>query len=552
MSIIGFSPGAFSDGGGGGPESVQSPLAALAANPGKIPLYLVIASPYDPDAATTTNLYYSTGTFTSAASDDPPSQAFTEDRISVPVRLSNRLNLERGTLRATGTTAGDIEFFTLDGGADALATYLWDGRDVEVLIGFPGYTLAQCAEIFKGTAEGAAWDRGTVRVRLRSPRFKLERDIQTVLYAGTGGVEGGDEIKGKCKPLVYGQVRQQAPVLVDGTNLVYQSHTGALEAINAVRDRGVLLSFDADYANYAALVGATIAGGEYGTCLAEGLIRLGASPDGIVTCDAQGDTSGMLGDSGYTSTAADIIRKIVTIKGALTDPDDLDTGSFADLNTATSAVLGVATGLNRVSIAEVVDSVADSAGAFIDFTLNGRLRVRRLEDPSTATPSHTITSIEPDTWGGQNADIPAHTVKFGYRHYPQTLSGEEAATSLADATRLDYGQAFRDTTAEDASVLTLHPSAALYEVQTLLDASADAATEAARRLAMYKPTRHVYEVQVWDGLYVYALGDVVTLQVPRYDLTAGKKFVVIGIDEEPVQSENHQNIATLRLWGREN
>lgn len=625
MSIIGFSPGAFSDGGGGGPESVESPLAALAADPTRIPLYLVIASPYDPDTAATTNLYYSTGAFTSASSDDPPSQAFTEDRISVPVRLSNRLNLERGTLRATGTTAGDIEFFTLDGGADALATYLWDGRDVEVLIGFPGYTLAQCAEIFKGTAEGAAWDRRTVRVRLRSPRFKLERDVQTTLYEGATTVtatdigfaatdtitststdlsvfvagrlievvgsagqdgyyvvgsssatsitlsagtvtteaagasitvrttlEGGDELEGKRKPLAYGQVRQVAPVLVNGTLLIYQAHAGSLEAVNAVRDRGVVLSFSANYASGRLLAAATVAAGDYATCLAEGLIRLGDSPGGIVTCDVQGDDSGTLGASGYTSTAADIVRKIVTTKGALTDPDDLDTGSFSDLNTTTSAVVGVATGLDRVSIAAVVDSVADSVGAFIDFTLNGRLRVRRLEDPSTATASHTITSIEPDSWSGQNADIPAHTVKLGYRHYPKTLSGEEAASSLADSTRLDYGQPYRDTTSEDSTILTLHPSAALYEVQTLLDASADAATEAARRLAMYKPTRHVYEVQVWNGLYAYALGDVVTFQISRYDLTSGKKFAVIGIDEEPIQSENHQNIATLRLWGREN
>lgn len=552
MSISGLPMGAFADGAGGGPPSVQSPIDVLAENPGQMPIYLVIASPYDPGASATTDLYYATAPFTSDASDTPSAQAFTENRIGVPVRLSNRLDLRRGSLQATGTTAGDIEFFTLDGGADALASYLWDGRDVRVLIGFEDYTLAECAEIFKGTAEGAAWNRSTIRIRLRSPRFKLERDIQTTLYAGTGGVEGGDEIKGKCKPLVYGQVRQQAPVLVDGTNLVYQSHDGSVQAVNAVRDRGVALAFDADYVSYAALIGATIAGGEYGTCLAEGLIRLGASPDGIVTCDVQGDDSGSLGASGYTSTAADIIRKIVTTKGPLTDPDDLDTGSLADLNTATSAVVGVSTSLERVSVAAVVDSVADSVGAFIDFTRNGRLRARRLDNPSTATASHTITSIDPDSWDAQNADIPAHTVKLGYRHYPKTLSGEEAAGSLGDTTRLDFGQGYRDTTSEDASILTLHPSAALYEVQTLIDTSGDADTEADRRLALYKPTRHFYEVRVWSGLYVYALGDVVDFQIPRYDLTSGKNFVVIGIDEEPIQSQNHQNIATLRLWGREN
>lgn len=627
MSITGLVHGAYPDGGGGGPASVQSPIDALAANPDLIPLYLLIASPYDPGAAGTTDIYYATGAFTSDASDDPSSQVFTQDKIAGPLDLQNKLALNAGTLIAEGSSAGDIEFSTMNPAAriDELAGYLWDARDVQVLIGFPGYTLAQCAPVFTGTSEGVRWGEHSIFARLRSPRFRLERNIQTTLYAGevtvTGtdlaftsstsitstdtdlsvfgagdvvqvvgsasndgfrtvtastatsltvasgivteaagasvtirtSLEGGDELKGRPKPLVYGQVRQFSPVLVNGTKLTWQIHDGSLESIGAVKDRGVALTFDADFASSALLLAATIAGGEYGTCLAEGYIRLGSTPSGVVTVDVQGDNAGTLGASGYTSTAADIIRKIVTTKSDFTDPDEIETGSFADLNTATSAVVGIATRVDPVPAAAVLDRVAGSVGAFIDFTRNGRLRVARLVDPSTATSSDTITSIERD-FSAASADVPAHTIKLGYKRYWETLTGEEVATSVDDDIRFDYGEPHRFVVDDSASaaVLVLHPSAATYEVETLLDVSADATTEATRLLSLYSPSRHVYEVVAHSKLFAYELGDVVTLQVPRYDLTSGKKFVVIGIREAPWQSGDHENKVALTLWGREN
>jgi hypothetical protein len=267
----------------------------------------------------------------------------------------------------------------------------------------------------------------------------------------------------------------------------------------------------------------------------------------------QGDKSGSLGVSGYTSTAPDIVRKIVTTKGDLTDPGSIEVGALGDLATAQPAVVGVFVGLQTRTIASVVDEVAGSIGAFLNFTRTGRLTISRLVDPSTATSTATITNVKQEPFSGQSADVPAHTVKLRYRQYSQTLNGEEAAGSLADSVRLDYGLEFRDTTESDASILTKHPSAAIYEVPTLIDAPAEAATEATRLLAVYKPTRHRYEVDEWNGLYKYALGQVVTLQVPRYDLASGKKFLVIGIREAPiVEAGAHENSVRLTLWGREN
>src|SRR5690606_4256550 len=130
----------------------------------------------------------------------------------------------------------------------------------------------------------------------KDPQARLDHPLQHQLYAGTGSGEGGDDIKGRPKPVALGWCENVPAVLVDDVNLVYQVHFRGVESIAAVRDKGVTLTAASDRADYAALVGATIAPGAYDTCLAEGLFRLGASPEGRITADVEGDTGASGGD----------------------------------------------------------------------------------------------------------------------------------------------------------------------------------------------------------------------------------------------------------------
>lgn len=71
---------------------------------------------------------------------------------------------------------------------------------------------------------------------------------------------------------------------VDATKLVYQVHAGAIASVVAVQDAGKPLAFGGhDWPDRQSLEAATVALGTYHTCLAEGLIRLGAAPVGSVT-----------------------------------------------------------------------------------------------------------------------------------------------------------------------------------------------------------------------------------------------------------------------------
>src|SRR5262245_39679992 len=84
----------------------------------------------------------------------------------------------------------------------------------------------------------------------------------------------------RSKPFVVGSVLNVEPVLVDPFRLVYQLHDGALQAISAVRDGGVPLTFFGDYPDSRWLWdGAVpIPPGHYATCLAEGCVMLGVDP----------------------------------------------------------------------------------------------------------------------------------------------------------------------------------------------------------------------------------------------------------------------------------
>jgi hypothetical protein len=89
----------------------------------------------------------------------------------------------------------------------------------------------------------------------------------------------------------------------------------------------------------------------------------------------------------------------------------------------------------------------------------------------------------------------------------------------------------RFVASETAGVKTIHKLAREAEVSSLLDTSAAATTENARQFALLDARWDVYQVTIqqskWDELGL-ALGDTVTLTLPRFGLDAGKDFIIGG------------------------
>ncbi len=222
----------------------------------------------------------------------------------------------------------------------------------------------------------------TLTLSAASDAGPFEKRIPSETYAGTTGAEGPADLKGTVKPLVIGHARNVEPILIDPVNNVYQiSAYGPIEAVEGLFERGS--DFGAslgDSADYAALVAAAIPEGRWGTCLAEGLVRLGAPAFGVITADVRGHEV-----SGATPRLhGDIVRELVNLAGVDSDLVDFETLDAMDLAKAMNASLVLT---QSASVLSVVQDLVAEVNHVAGIGLDGRL----FTDPIAIIPATTIT-----------------------------------------------------------------------------------------------------------------------------------------------------------------
>ena len=167
---------------------------------------------------------------------------------------------------------------------------MWAGARVTIYGGDSGDAWPWTT-LFQGLIERFEQEAYKLKLTARVDTEPFEKDVLTLSYAGTGNAEGDANLKNQVKPWIFGRALNVEPVLVNAVDNVFQfSAYGPIQAVTALYERAS--DFGAsigDYANYAALVAASIPAGWWGTCLAQGLIRLGAPPQGVITGDIDGD-----------------------------------------------------------------------------------------------------------------------------------------------------------------------------------------------------------------------------------------------------------------------
>lgn len=185
------------------------------------------------------------------------------------------------------------------------------------------------------------------------------------LFAGTGGIEGPADLTGQVKPLTLGNVLFAGGVLIDSVDNVWMVNDGPVEAVSAVFDRLASLGPSAgDYADLAALLAAEIPNGSWATALAQGLVRLGAPPDGRVSFHVSGSNAGA---GGYVRRPGAMIRRIVDRAGG-----SADLASLAALDLARPFNLQLQL-REQVTPRELIARIADSAAAVAGVSLTGHL-----------------------------------------------------------------------------------------------------------------------------------------------------------------------------------
>lgn len=214
--------------------------------------------------------------------------------------------------------------------------YYWSEAPIEIY-----YAESSAAwpwpSIFKGRVKsyGGAYPAMTLQCEVGDEEFSA--NILPATYAGTGGLEGEANIANQVKPLILGWAQNVEPTLIDGIENVYQfSAYGAIEAVTKLYERGS--EFPAsigDYATLAALIAAPITEGNWGTCLASGLVRLGAPQFGVITGDVKGHR---VGATTPILTGA-VVQALVTIAGI--DPAKIHTASLGLLDAAVPYRIGI-------------------------------------------------------------------------------------------------------------------------------------------------------------------------------------------------------------------
>ncbi len=216
-------------------------------------------------------------------------------------------------------------------------------------------------------------------------------DVLTQTYAGTTGAEGPADLKNRAKPLVIGWAQNVEPVLINATDSVYQfSAYGPIEAVNTLYERGAanLGTAFADYANYAALVAATIPPGRYATCLAEGMIRLGAPAYGVITADIKGHRVGLT----TPRLTGQIISALASIAGVSSSL--LLTSSLDAMDANKPYPIGLVL-TEQTDLLEIAQNLALACNHQCGVSLLGQLFVTR---PNLAASASMAVNANGSTW----------------------------------------------------------------------------------------------------------------------------------------------------------
>lgn len=487
-------------------------------------------------------IFVATAEFITGASDQPANAPF-RGTLQQALDYSRTISGDDG-FSGFASGQGSMSVLNLDGRYDFLPQfYALDGRDQEIRIGTRDVPYRDWFTIFKGTAAGFHLE-DTLYIDLQDYGHKLDVPLQPNLFAGTGGKEGGDDLKGKPKPRAYGYCENVTPVLVDATTLLYCVHDGRVQDIAVFADQ-VALTNEGDVVDAATLIAASITSGRFKTCLAEGLFRLDYELDSTtITADVQGDAT----DGDFAATIPAIVRRMA--ETALTDEEFYEPAFAAYAATADFEACYFADPGSTVTIRQAVARVL-GYGSFASFRRIGKFAIGRVEHPAGRTPSLFIEKrhVLKDTLRRERLPSglfpPPHRVKVGWGRNNTVLSGPGIENGASAARRAFATEELRYAVAESAATKVNHPLAQERVIAGYLRNEADAQSEASRIQTMHAATSALYRFKVPFLMAAdLELGEVANLTFDRYDLHGGRNLLAVAI-----ASNVQENWTEIQGWG---
>lgn len=494
-------------------------------------------------------LRYATHGYVTARTDTPPDTPYAA-RIAEPVTLTRNAVAQDATRGESSLSVGTLDLVNADGALDTIAGYAYAGRTIRVLLVDAGAPLASAQVLFEGLLEQPQFDWSTggasvLRIIVRDKAFDLARPLQGATYGGTNvlpaGADGVDDLKGKHKPLLFGYAARIAPPCVNTTRLIYQISDSAIADVPAVYDRALALGRGADYASEADMQANNPAAGQYRVWLAGGMVRLGSTPAGQVTCDA---VEGATAAARYPGAVA---QRVLLASGVALG--DIETTALAALDAACPWECGYwVTHQQAVPASTVLDALMQSTGSWWAASRSNRITAGVLDAPGGAPVADLHAGNLVGLARRQSKDIdrgiPPWRVVVGYARYWQTTTSDFAGL-VTQAVREDLAEEYRLAAAADIAVQTAYPAAPEVRINTVLRYKADAQALATARHGVLKQRRDVLQADVRSAAAAGAdIGQTVRVTLPRYDLAGGRLFRVIGATIDARIDD-----VKLTLWG---
>lgn len=322
------------------------------------------------------------------------------------------------------------------------SSYEWTGGLARIFVqtGDEG-DFSTYKQVFEGSVSSLDRDGINATVGLLGPDALLDRNLLSLEYKGTGGAEGPAALKGKLKPRAFGFCQSVEPTLVDAAGWIYQVHGyGAVasikpyefaQALDPAKNKG-------DAADFASLKALTLVPGEWATCLALGMFRIGGTPSQKVSADVS---------PGGASTVATILTQLLTLAGIPAAKQ----GSFAPFSSAVWNLYAT----EQATVGEVARSAVYQAGGMLFADGTGKWQVMDYFAPSTAIVLNADRSTAPlvNTVRELTAAPPVWKVRVGYDRCWSVHSTSDVSPALSDASDAAVANADAARAASEAARL---------------------------------------------------------------------------------------------------
>lgn len=285
--------------------------------------FLFEVSPVDPATGLTTTLRMSSA---SADAGGVVVDGYQWLPLITDIQPSSYTFWQNGQHQPVTVGYGSISFYLSQSfGNQAWSKLSWEGAEGRIYMGQSGDPFSAYTQIFEGAIGPITGrDGGIAGVALLGMEARIEKPILSAEYTGAGGINGTASNKGNLKPRAFGNCLNVEPVLIDPVYMVFQvSAYGPIQSIDMVYENAysVAATSQGDFTDYTSLVAASLSEGQWATCVAQGLFRLGAQNSGVITADIKGEKQG----STYNSTLGNLLGQLIEIPGLVAAQYDATT-----------------------------------------------------------------------------------------------------------------------------------------------------------------------------------------------------------------------------------